>query len=414
MGLLDFLTKKKIKKPSSTADTLDFFIPQFTGTYDPELNSTYVAVCDAHARHLSKIKPFVKRNGEPVASKNYMNRILAFKMNPKMTAPQGWEILARDYFMYNNAMAWIEWDYTNYKAPLKAIWPLDPDKNSMQVVKGTTPGKIYIKFILDGDEKVVDYDEIILITRNAKPSTLLGQASKAADPILKVIQTQYEGIEQAIIQSAYIRFVIQSPSPLKIEERKRRAKEFADAYLGSDSVGVAYVDGAQQLTRVDSQAQYVKAKEMQLFKEVIYELLGSNEKILKSMYSEDEFQSYYESSLEPYVLKLSVELTNKLLTQGEIEKGSEITIDVDRLQTASLKTRVMIADRYLKLPVMIPNVVSDLLFLPKSENGDKEYRTLNYKEEITDDEESDEEEKPKETDPEEEDLKTNEEEQDNA
>ncbi len=343
-----------------------------------------------------------------------MNRILAFKMNPKMTAPQGWEILARDYFMYNNAMAWIEWDYSNYKAPLKAIWPLDPDKNSMQVVKGTTPGKIYIKFILDGDEKVVDYDEIILITRNAKPSTLLGQASKAADPILKVIQTQYEGIEQAIIQSAYIRFVIQSPSPLKLEERKRRAKEFADAYLGSDSVGVAYVDGAQQLTRVDSQAQYVKAKEMQLFKEVIYELLGSNEKILKSMYSEDEFQSYYESSLEPYVLKLSVELTNKLLTQGEIEKGSEITIDVDRLQTASLKTRVMIADRYLKLPVMIPNVVSDLLFLPKSENGDKEYRTLNYKEEITDDEESDEEEKPKETDPEEEDPKTDEEEQDNA
>jgi len=409
MGLLDFLTGKKIKKPSSTS-SLDFYVPQFSGINNPELNSTYVAVCDAHARHLSKIKPFVKRNGEMVKTKNYINNVLSLRMNPKMSAAQGWEILARDYFMVNNAIAWIEWDFKNYNAPLRAIWPLDPDKNSMQVVRGTTPGQVYVKFTLDGQEKIVDYDEILLVTRNAKPSTLLGQQSKATDAILKVIQTQFEGIELAITQSAYIRFVIQSPTPLKKEERERRAKEFSDTYLGSGSVGLAYVDGAQELKQVNSQAKYIDAEQLKILQNMIYEALGSNEKIPTGTYSEDEFQSYYETSLEPFVIKLTSELTYKVLTQGEREKGNEIAVDVDRLQTASLNTRVKIADRYLKLPVMIPNVVSDLLFLPKSEAGDKEYQTLNYKEEkqVDPDDQDPDETDPDETDP------NNKEENDNA
>jgi hypothetical protein len=377
MGLLDFLIgKKKLETPKPSS--LDLYIPQFTGIYNPELNATYVAVCDAHARHLSKIKPFVKRNGEASASKEYINRILGLRMNPKMSATQGWEILARDYFMSNNAIAWIEWDYSNYRAPLKAIWPLDPDKNSIQIVKGNKPGQIYLKFMLESEEKIVDYDEIILITRNAKPSTLLGQGSKAVDTVLKVIQTHYEGVEQAIRQSAFIRFIIQSTTPLTPEVKKQKAKDFADTYLGSDSASVAYIDGAQEITQVNSQAKYANADEVKTFKDDIFEYLSSNEKILRATYTGDEYQSYYESALEPFILKLMDELTYKLLTKGEIEKGNRIEVDVDRLQTASLKTRVMIADRYLKLPVMVPNVISELLFLPKTENGDKEYATLNY------------------------------------
>ena len=32
----------------------------------------------------------------------------------------------------------------------------------------------------------------------------------------------------------------------------------------------------------------------------------------------------------------------------------------------------------MKLPVYIPNVVAELLYLPKSESGDKEFSSLNY------------------------------------
>ena len=51
---------------------------------------------------------------------------------------------------------------------------------------------------------------------------------------------------------------------------------------------------------------------------------------------------------------------------------------IDRLQTASLATRNAIADRYLKLPIIVPNVICDLLLLPHMEGGDKPMASLNF------------------------------------
>lgn len=370
-----FGKKKGLKK--SELNTLDLFVPVFSGKYDPELNSTYVSICNAHARHLSKIKPKAYLKDEPAKSKEYITRLLTLQPNPIMTASKMWEMVARDYFMTNTAILFLEWDYENYKEPLKAIWPLDPDKNSLDVAVGPQE-KVFISFRLEGEKFITDMDNVILLTRNNKPGDLFGRSSKAVDNVLKVLQTNYEGVEQAIKTSAFIRFLVQSTTPLTEEVKKEKAKYFAETYLGKDSSGVAYIDGAQQVTQVDSKGKYVNADEMREFKNEIYEYLGANEKILQVNYNENEWQSYYESVLEPFIIQLEDELTVKIFTQGEISAGNRIRIHDNRLNTASMKTRTQIAAMYMKLPVIIPNVVADLLYLPRSEHGDKEYSTLNY------------------------------------
>ena len=377
MGLFDWFLGKNKNINVNTKQKMDLFVPYFSGVYDPELNTTYVSICNAHARHLSKIKPAVYLKTELAKNKKYMSEILNLRMNPLMSASQGWEIVAKDYFMTNTAIIFIEWDYNNYKEPLKALWPLDPDKNSMRVVEGKKGG-IYIKFYLDGKERVVDHDDIILLTRNAKPSTLFGQIDSSIDTVLKVMQTNYEGIEQAIKTSAFIRFLIQSTTPLKPEIKKEKAKAFADAYLGESGTSVAYVDQAEKVIPVNSKATYADEKQMNYFKEEIYRYLGANENILQAKHTEDQWQSYYEAVLEPFIIKLVDELTYKLLTKGERNVGNNIKIDANRLQTASIKSRILIANTLLKLPVVKPNMIVDLLYLPKLENGETEYAFLNY------------------------------------
>lgn len=375
--LMQILLGKKKDLHQNKYNILDLFAPVFSGIYDPELNSTYVSVCNAHARHLSKIKPKIYLKDEPAASKTYLNRLLSLQPNPIMTSSKMWEMVARDYYMSNTAILFLEWDYSNYKEPLKAIWPLDPDKNSLDVVVDKS-NKVFIKFRLEGEEYTTDMSNIILLTRNNRPGELFGKASMAIDTVLKVLQTNYEGIEQAIKTSAFLRFLVQSTTPLTEAVKKEKAKYFAETYLGKDSSGVAYIDQAQQVIKVDSQAKYANADEMRVFKEEIYEYLGANEKILKANYTEDEWQSYYESVLEPFIIQLEDELTVKLFTQGELSAGNRVKIYDNRLNTASMKTRAQIAGIYMKLPVIKPNVVADLLYLPKLENGDKEYSTLNY------------------------------------
>lgn len=375
--LTNWLLGKKKGLQVTDIDKIDIFVPIFSGKYDPELNTTYVSICNAHARHLSKIKPKVFLKEEPAKHKEYLNRILSLRPNPLMTASKMWEIVARDYYMTNTAILFLEWDYENYKEPLKAIWPLDPDKNSLDVVVGAGD-QVYVSFRLEGQKYIASTDDLIILTRNNKPGELFGKTSKAVDTVLKVLQTNYEGVEQAIKTSAFIRFLIQSTTPLTEQVKKEKAKYFAETYLGKDSSGVAYIDQAQQVIKVDSQAKYANAEEMREFKKEIYEYLGANEKILQVSYTENEWQSYYESVLEPFIIQLEDELTVKIFTQGELSAGNKIRIQDNRLNTASMRTRVQVAAMYMKLPVIVPNVVSDLLYLPKSENGDKEFSTLNY------------------------------------
>jgi HK97 family phage portal protein len=383
MGLLANVLNKVFgkSKPDNKLkkiNYLDLFTPFFSGVYKPDFNTTYVSGVSTHSRHISKAKPYIKHKDKGLQNgKEYINYLLNNKPNPLMSAPVLWKTLGRNYFMDNIALAYLEWDYDDYKAPLKGIWPLDFDSHSLEC-RISESGELFVSFTLEGIKRTAGLDDLIILVREVDPSSIFGKRSEAVDSVLKVLQTQYEGVEQAIRTSAFIRFIVTSTTPLSNMQKEEKAKYFANTYLGKDSSGVVYVDQAQQVTKVDSQAKYANAEEMKEFKNDIYCYLGISEKIIKAEYSEDEWQAYYESALEPFFIELEAELTNKILTSDDVRNGYEILIDANRLHSASLKTRKDIALAYMKLPVYKPNVVTDLLFLPTLKNGDKEYATLNY------------------------------------
>ena len=132
------------------------------------------------------------------------------------------------------------------------------------------------------------------------------------------------------------------------------------------------------MTKVESSGKWASSDEIKDLKNDIYEYQGITEEIIKGKYTENEWQSYYESTLEPFLIELQTELTFKLFTKEEICKGNNIRVISNRLQNASLETRLKIATAYMKLPVYKPNVITNLLYLPDLENGDKEYATLNF------------------------------------
>ena len=377
-NLLNWIFKGK-KDLQTRVDAMDAWLPNFSGKYDPELNSTYVAICNAHAQHLSKIKPVAVLKGEIAESRRYLNRILSLRPNPIMTASVFYETMARNYWMQCNAFAFLEYDWTNYKEPLKAIWPLDPDENSLRAVVRESDRKVFVGFTLNGMQYNVSLDQLVVISRNVNPSDLFGKTSKAADAVLHVIQKNLEGVEQAIETSAFIRFLLVSKTPINIEEKLKRTEEFAKAFLNANSShGIAYADLANEVIPIESKGVYAAAPEMKEFRQEIFQFLTCNEKILTASFNEDEWQAYQEAALEPFMVKLADELTYKLFTAQELSWGNQIEVDSNRLQTASLKTRIMLADKLLRLPLVRPNMIAEVLYLPKFENGDREFVTLNY------------------------------------
>lgn len=66
------------------------------------------------------------------------------------------------------------------------------------------------------------------------------------------------------------------------------------------------------LEQVKPEAFVPDSKQMQETTQRIYNFFNTNENIIQSKYSEDEWNAYYESSIEPLAMQLAGEFTRKL------------------------------------------------------------------------------------------------------
>ena len=103
---------------------------------------------------------------------------------------------------------------------------------------------------------------------------------------------------------------------------------------------------------------------------------GVNEHIIQSNYTEDEWNAFYESVLEPIGLQMSLEFTNKIFTPTQKGFGNEIIFESNRLQYASNKTKIELL-RYAN-NIMTINELREVFNLAPREDGDTIMQDLNH------------------------------------
>lgn len=380
MGLFgNIFNKLKGKKPenggtpTSKIQALNVFSPNFSNEAKAEFNATFVAAVNAHANFISKIKPVVYLKDTPAENRTGLNKIISLKPNPLMNAAQFYKAIAKSYFQDNLVLIWPEFEINKLtgRRELKNLWPLDIDSVTTAV---SNDGRTVLEFTVGGKKYYEFIENLIVLQREYDISQLFKGKNEALKFTLKSIQTAYEGIEQAIKMSQYIRFIIRSTTLLNEEALKARQKEFAERLLGQD--GVLYVSGSEDIKEVNSNGKWLPSAELAELKNDVYEYLGITRAIVQGDYSEDKWQAYYERSIEPLTVELGQEFTLKLFSEDEINRGNNIRVITNPLQTASLQTRIKIAEAYEKLPMVVPNVICQLLYLPEQEGGDKPQASL--------------------------------------
>ena len=108
---------------------------------------------------------------------------------------------------------------------------------------------------------------------------------------------------------------------------------------------------------------------------VFIHFFNTNKKIVQGSYTENEWISYYEASIEPDVAQLSGEYTRKLFTRRERGFGNRIYFEASNLSYSSTSTKlafVAMVDR----GAMTPNQWRDLFNWAPIEDGDTPIRRL--------------------------------------
>ena len=194
-----------------------------------------------------------------------------------------------------------------------------------------------------------------------------------------LLETTYNGIKNVIKNSASLRGYLKFNNLADEDDIKAKVKEFREAYMSAENEGgIAGLDSAYEFKEITQQPRPIPTAQVQFFRENIYRYYGVNEKILTSLYTEAEWNSFYEAVIEPIAIQLSLEFTFKIFTDRERGCGNKIVFTSNRLQYATLQTRSAIGKDLFDRGVITINEYRDLMYMPQIDGGDVRMVSLNF------------------------------------
>jgi hypothetical protein len=203
--------------------------------------------------------------------------------------------------------------------------------------------------------------------------------SEALQKILDMIHTTDEGIINAIKSSAYMRGLLSFNTMLNDTDFKKTREKFADEFFDVNKKGgIAAIDARATFIDLKSEPKMINHDQMSLIESKVYKYFNVSEPIVKSEYNEEQWNSFYESVIEPMAIQLSLEFTAKLFSNGQKNKGNEIVFESNRLQYASNKTKIEVVQMLMDRGMMSVNQGLEVFNLPPVEGGDKFIMSLNF------------------------------------
>ena len=374
MSIIDriFNRQQTEHKSQMIEETASFSI--FTG--DAYSNDVFREGVDAIARNAGRLKGshIIKyKDHDRVDGDCQLNRLLQVRPNPFMSSYDFIYKLVTRLFLYNNAFAFIDRDD---RGVIRGLYPITASHVDLLADQS---GELFCQFTTrSGRQTILRYNDIIHLRRFFNDDEILGADNSAIVPGLELAQTQNEGVIAGIKSGASIRGIlkftqIMSPSKLK-EERDAFVSDYLE--IGNEG-GVVATDQKMDYQPIESKPIILDADQTKAIRSKIFSYLGVTEEIVSSSYSEDQFASFYESTIEPIATALSQEMTAKLFTDREQSFGNEIIFESGRLQFTSNQTKVNLIAQLMPLGLLTVNQALEILNLPAVADGDRRLQALN-------------------------------------
>jgi HK97 family phage portal protein len=301
-------------------------------------------------------------------------RFLLEEPNPYMTGQMLQEKVTTQLALNNNAFILIMRDDFGYPCELYPI------PCAMVEAIYDKSFELYLKFtMLNGKTLTVPYTEVIHLRDDFNNNDIFGDPpGEALTSLMSIVITIDQGIIKAIKNSNVIKWLLKFNNALKPEAIKQQTKEFVESFLNtetSQSAGAAGVDTKAEAIQLDPKDYVPNAAQMDRTTQRIYSFFNTNDKIVQSKYTEDEWISYYEARIEPDAMQFSGEYTRKLFSRRERGFGNQIIFEASALQYASLSTKlglVQMVDR----GAMVVNEWRDFMNLAPLPDGDVPIRRL--------------------------------------
>ena len=370
--------KKKLENFNALGLINDIALP-LTPFGEKITNSDVVLICiDRIASQCAKLKGrCIKRSEDGIITERnkHLFFLLKSKPNEYMTPYQFIYKVVSLLLLNDNAFVYPLYDKDTLE--LKALYPLNPIIVEPIVDKSEA---YYLKFYFEsGESFILPKENVIHLRRFYTGNDIFGgSGSKSShEALLKTLginDALLQGVEKAVFSSFQIKGILKLNGLLKEEDRNKAVESFNRALEGSS----VPMDLKSEYVPISLDPKLVDKDTLNFIQSKILDYFGVSLPVFSNSYNENEFNAFYETTIEPLAIQLSEAFSLGLLTDNELKNGTEIIFYSERLQYASWTTKVSAIEKLMSLGLMSINECRGLLGLEPIEGGNKRLQSLNF------------------------------------
>lgn len=373
--------KKEKQKPTENTylKMLNSYTPIFTSVGKNYSEYFLIKTCiNTIATHGAKMLPkhILESSGNVTLINGEIDYLLSKNPNPLMNTYDFLYKVITLLYKYNNAFVFIQKDKDGM---VTAFYPIEA--NSYELLQDKND-EIYLKFkFINGQEYMIPYAEIIHLRRFYDSHEIYGDTNIALKEPIEVANTAMQGIDNAIKTSSYLRGILKfTQNMLKQSDLVKFKDAFVKDFMTIENEsGIAVLDQRADFTEVNTTPVTLTKEQLEYTKENIYDYFNINEDIIKGKFTDDEWNAFFESVIEPLSVQLSLEFTNKIFTKEAVRSGHKIIFRVDRIQYSKTTTKIQLLKELAILGIYTIDEARSILDMPPigGEDGAKRIQTLN-------------------------------------
>lgn len=285
---------------------------------------------------MKKLNPtHVRYNGaDPVPVKSSVQDVLN-NPNALMTTSEFLEKICWLLLMNYNAFiiptyyTWVDDKTGVERRRYEALYPINPTQ--VDFIEDAS-GRLFVKFwFWNGYTTTIPYDDVIHIRYNYSVSEYMG-GNRMGQPdhaallgTLNLNDELLKGIAKAMKASYAINGVVKYNTLLDEGKTEKALKEL-EAKLRNSESGFLPLDLKAEFTPLEHKSALVDEATLKFIDEKILRNWGVPLCILTGDYKKEQYEAFYQKTLEPLVLAISQAFTKKMFTDRERSFGNKVAL----------------------------------------------------------------------------------------
>jgi HK97 family phage portal protein len=328
---------KRAPKVQKFAPTLNGFVPIYSqfGT-DIYASDVVQQALKCIVDEMKKLKPtHVRMNGsDPVPVRGDLQDVLD-NPNPLMTTSEFLEktmwllLLNYNAFIIPTYYVWRDDKTGATRRRYESLYPINPTQ--VDFIEDAA-NRLFVKFTFwNGYETTIAYDDVIPIRVNYSVNQYMG-GDEMGQPnhraLLKTLglnEDLLNGVAKAMKASYAVNGVVKYNTLLDDGKTEAALHELEQKLANSES-GFLPLDLKSDFTPLPHTSAIVDENTLKFIDEKILRNFGVPLCILTGDYSKEQYEAFYQKTLEPFIISISQAFTKKLFSDRERSFGNKIEL----------------------------------------------------------------------------------------